>query len=118
MTYEGMLAETVAFRGHNGDVGEAYYARPLGGGPWPGVVLIHHMPGWDCGSRRRPARLPIADLRPSPRISTSAKVPAVPTTWARGCERRAASPTRRSSATSQGRWNICGRSLMPTARPG
>ena len=47
MTYEGMLAETVAFRGHKGDVGEAYYARPLGGGPWPGVVLIHHMPGWD-----------------------------------------------------------------------
>ena len=47
MTYEGMLAETVAFRGHRGDIGEAYYARPLGGGPWPGVVLIHHMPGWD-----------------------------------------------------------------------
>jgi carboxymethylenebutenolidase len=47
MTYESMLAETVAFRGHKGDVGEAYYARPLGGGPWPGVVLIHHMPGWD-----------------------------------------------------------------------
>jgi carboxymethylenebutenolidase len=47
MTYEGMLAETVSFRGHNGDIGEAYYARPLGAGPWPGVVLIHHMPGWD-----------------------------------------------------------------------
>lgn len=47
MTYEGMLAETIAFRGHNGDIGEAYYARPLGAGPWPGVVLIHHMPGWD-----------------------------------------------------------------------
>ena len=47
MTYESMLAETVAFRGHKGDIGEAYYARPLGGGPWPGVVLIHHMPGWD-----------------------------------------------------------------------
>ena len=31
MTYESMLAETVAFRGHKGDVGEAYYARPLGG---------------------------------------------------------------------------------------
>ena len=37
----------VAFRGHKGDVGEAYYARPLGAGPFPGVVLIHHMPGWD-----------------------------------------------------------------------
>ena len=32
---------------YKGDVGEAYYARPLGAGPWPGVVLIHHMPGWD-----------------------------------------------------------------------
>jgi carboxymethylenebutenolidase len=47
MSYESMLAETVAFTGHKGDIGEAYYARPLGGGPWPGVVLIHHMPGWD-----------------------------------------------------------------------
>ena len=47
MTYEGMLAETVSFRGHKGDLGEGYFARPLGAGPWPGVVLIHHMPGWD-----------------------------------------------------------------------
>jgi carboxymethylenebutenolidase len=47
MLYEGMIAETVAFHGHNGEVGEAYYARPPGSGPYPGVVLIHHMPGWD-----------------------------------------------------------------------
>ena len=47
MTYPSILAETVAFRGHNGDTGEAYYARPAGSGPFPGVVLIHHMPGWD-----------------------------------------------------------------------
>src|SRR5262245_2575982 len=47
MTYESMLAETVAFRGHKGDIGEAYYARPLGGGPWPGLVLLHHLPGRD-----------------------------------------------------------------------
>lgn len=47
MAYRGMLAETVSFRGHNGDVGEAYYARPPGPGPLPGIVVIHHMPGWD-----------------------------------------------------------------------
>ena len=45
--YEGMLAETVTIHGHNGDVINAYMARPLGAGPFPGVVLIHHMPGWD-----------------------------------------------------------------------
>jgi carboxymethylenebutenolidase len=47
MHYEGMIAETVAFAGHGGAVGEAYYARPLGAGPFGGVVLIHHAPCWD-----------------------------------------------------------------------
>lgn len=47
MTYEGMIAETVTIRGHDGDAIEAYYARPLGSGPYPGVVVIHHAPGWD-----------------------------------------------------------------------
>jgi len=45
--YEGMLAETVAYPGANGDLINAYYARPLGPGPFPGMVVIHHMPGWD-----------------------------------------------------------------------
>ena len=45
--YEGMLAETVSINGHNGDMINAYSARPLGTGPYPGVVLIHHLPGWD-----------------------------------------------------------------------
>ncbi|MEZ4636368.1 MAG: dienelactone hydrolase family protein [Caldilineaceae bacterium] len=45
--YEGMLAETVTMHGYNGDVINAYMARPLGKGPFPGMVLIHHMPGWD-----------------------------------------------------------------------
>ena len=47
MTYPSLLAETVSFRGHNGDQGEAYLARPTHPGKFPGVVVIHHMPGWD-----------------------------------------------------------------------
>src|SRR5271169_1007512 len=45
--YEGMLAETVMMKGYNGDVVNAYFARPLGPGPFPGIVLIPHAPGWD-----------------------------------------------------------------------
>jgi len=45
--YEGMLAETVTLQGHGGDRINAYAARPLGPGPFPGIVLIHHNPGWD-----------------------------------------------------------------------
>ena len=51
MAYEGQLAETVLLRGHQGDQIDAYLARPLGGGPYPGVVVIHHMPGWDGPSK-------------------------------------------------------------------
>jgi carboxymethylenebutenolidase len=45
--YEGMLAETMTFAGYNGDMVNSYFTRPLGPGPFPGIVLIHHMPGWD-----------------------------------------------------------------------
>ena len=45
--YEGVLAETTTLRGFNGDMINAYFARPLGAGPFPGIVLAHHMPGWD-----------------------------------------------------------------------
>ena len=45
--YEGMLAETVTYAGHHGESINGYLARPLGPGPFPGLVLVHHMPGWD-----------------------------------------------------------------------
>ena len=47
MAYEGMIAETVSIDGHGNEAVSAYVARPLGPGPFPGMVLIHHMPGWD-----------------------------------------------------------------------
>lgn len=51
MAYESMLAETVYMTGHEGDRIDAYLARPLGAGPFPALVVIHHMPGWDQGSK-------------------------------------------------------------------
>jgi carboxymethylenebutenolidase len=45
--YEGLLAETVMMTGANGEWINAYFARPLGAGPFPAMVLAHHMPGWD-----------------------------------------------------------------------
>src|SRR4029453_18807880 len=45
--YEGMIAETISLPGHGGDEINAYYARPLGPGPYPAIVLFHHRPGWD-----------------------------------------------------------------------
>jgi carboxymethylenebutenolidase len=47
MSYEAMFAETILMTGHRGDQIDAYLARPLGVGPYAGVVVIHHMPGWD-----------------------------------------------------------------------
>ena len=45
--YESLLAETVMIQGDKGDWINAYFARPLGPGPFAGMVLTHHMPGWD-----------------------------------------------------------------------
>jgi carboxymethylenebutenolidase len=45
--YDAMMAETITLSGHNDDPIEAYSARPLGQGPYGGVVVIHHMPGFD-----------------------------------------------------------------------
>ena len=51
MAYEGMIAETVRVHGHDNELIDAYAARPLGAGPLPGVLVVHHMPGWDEWTR-------------------------------------------------------------------
>lgn len=45
-----IMAETIALTGHGEEI-EAYFARPLGPGPFPGVVVIHHMPGYDRATK-------------------------------------------------------------------
>ena len=45
--YEGMIAETVNLKTADGRIFNAYYSRPLGAGPYPSILLIPHMPGWD-----------------------------------------------------------------------
>jgi carboxymethylenebutenolidase len=45
--HQGMTAEITTYAGGQGDLIHAYVARPEGDGPFPGVVLVHHLPGWD-----------------------------------------------------------------------
>jgi carboxymethylenebutenolidase len=44
---DAMRAETVMIEGHQGDQIEAYAARPVADTPVGGVVVIHHLPGYD-----------------------------------------------------------------------
>ncbi|HEY5109241.1 MAG TPA: dienelactone hydrolase family protein [Acidimicrobiales bacterium] len=46
-----LTAETVTIPGHGGDAIEAYLARPHGGVVTGGVVVIHHMPGYDAATK-------------------------------------------------------------------
>jgi carboxymethylenebutenolidase len=48
---DSMTARFVRFRGYDGDEVEAYLASPDGGGPRGGVVVIHHLPGFDRGTK-------------------------------------------------------------------
>src|SRR5215207_2990309 len=48
---EDMIAETISMRGNADEPIEAYLARPIGVSNVPGVVVIHHMPGWDPWTR-------------------------------------------------------------------
>jgi len=46
-----MCTETILIAGHGGDEIEAYLARPSGEESRGGVVVIHHMPGYDRGTK-------------------------------------------------------------------
>jgi carboxymethylenebutenolidase len=42
-----ITAEITTFPGGEGNPAHAYVARPRGDGPFPGIVAVHHLPGWD-----------------------------------------------------------------------
>jgi carboxymethylenebutenolidase len=48
---DSMTTETIQIKGHGGDEIEAYMARPSDHGTRGGVVVIHHMPGYDRGTK-------------------------------------------------------------------
>ena len=53
---ESMTARTVRISGDQGDEIEAYRASPAVDGPRGGVVVIHHMPGWDRATKEMTRR--------------------------------------------------------------
>jgi carboxymethylenebutenolidase len=49
---DAIIAESIRITGHGGDEVEAYSARPLEPGKQiGGVVVIHHMPGYDIQTK-------------------------------------------------------------------
>jgi len=44
---QGITAGVITYRGGSGDEIHAYVARPTGNATVPGIVAVHHLPGWD-----------------------------------------------------------------------
>jgi carboxymethylenebutenolidase len=53
---DSLSAQTITITGHDDDEIEAYLARPDGGEPRGGVVVIHHMPGYDRATKEMTRR--------------------------------------------------------------
>jgi carboxymethylenebutenolidase len=49
--YDAMLAESITISGAGGDPVESYLARSMQPGPVGGVVVIHHLPGFDAATK-------------------------------------------------------------------
>jgi carboxymethylenebutenolidase len=54
---DSLCAETIKITGHGGDEVEAYVARPSADNKRGGVVLIHHMPGYDRATKEIARRI-------------------------------------------------------------
>jgi carboxymethylenebutenolidase len=54
---EGIVAGVTSYVAGGGDLIHAYVARPEGQGPYPGLVWVHHAPGWDEFTREMARRM-------------------------------------------------------------
>ena len=100
--YRGMTCENVTIKGDKGAPITAYAARPSGPGPFPGVVLVHHLPGWSefyIETTRRFAHHGYLAICANLDEREGGGATPTPTTFAPGCAPRAASPTCKWSAT-------------------
>ena len=59
MHYDAVLAETVGIRAADGELVEAYTARPMAADRRGGVLVIHHMPGYDRESKETVRRFAV-----------------------------------------------------------
>jgi len=48
---EALSAGNITFTGFEGAAVNAYQALPAGDGPFPGVLVVHHLPGWDAPTK-------------------------------------------------------------------
>ena len=78
--YRGMTCENVTIKGDKATPITAYVAKPSGPGPFPGVVLIHHLSGWSELYIETTAGSRITAISRSVPISTSARVAATTAT--------------------------------------
>ena len=97
---DAMRAETIQISGDGGDTIEAYLAQPLDGPPTGGVVVIHHMPGYDQATKEITRKFaahgylaicPNLYSREAPGASpddaaATARAPSAATVWALGEE--------------------------------
>ena len=114
---ESLCAETIRISGHDDDEIEAYIARPTSDDSRGGVVVIHHMPGYDRATKeitRRFAELGYDAICPNLYWRQLRAPPRMTRPRRRG--RRAEFPTPSWSATSAARRNGSVRRRAPIRR--
>ena len=113
---DSLRAETIRITGHGGDEIEAYLAQPLDEGRYGGVVVIHHMPGYDESTREITRKFAAHGyLAVCPNLYSREAPGPLRTTPRRSPGRSEEFPTSDSSATSRAPSTSSSRSSPRTA---